>query len=150
MKNRAIEMEDDGAVTSETHTDRIRSLNRERATTFRRLYPDFMKWLEELSRFGGNLVDAMVLSESSDPIAKAEFYTEKYRYVITARPDAKTENAEEYDSGYLGAIASKRQPWAGEDWTRLGSDLFDGPYCEKTWHCIMADIISYEMVRLGK
>lgn len=150
MKNQAEETETiDEAASNVSRTDEIRALNREMATTFRRLYPDFMRWLEELSRFGGNPIDAMVLNESPHPLAKATFYTEKHRYTITARPDAKTESAEEYDSGYLGATVSKRQPWAGEDWTR-GNDLADGPYRAKTWHQILADIIGHEMVRLGK
>lgn len=49
--------------------------------------------------------------------------------------------------GGLGCTASSRKPRAGEDWHR-GSDLADGPLSEDTWRRILADIVSYEMVKV--
>lgn len=51
------------------------------------------------------------------------------------------------DQGYLGCIASSRKPRAGEEHVR-GRDLVDGPLSPETWHSILADIVSYEMVRV--
>ena len=150
MENQAEETEGVDEVTgSVSCTDEIRALNREMVITFKRLCPDFMRWLEEFSRFGGNPIDAMALWESPGKVFKALFFTERFEYTVAARPDAKTEKAEEYDSGYLGAVVSSRKPRAGEDWTR-GTDLADGSYSKETWQRIMADIIGHEMVRLGK
>lgn len=50
---------------------------------------------------------------------------------------------------YLGCISTCRKPRAGEDWSR-GSDLADGPLSLETWHRILADIVSYEMVKIHK
>lgn len=55
----------------------------------------------------------------------------------------------ELDDGYLGCIASSRKPRAGEKHTR-GNDLADGPLTEETWRRILADIVSYEMVRVHR
>ena len=41
------------------------------------------------------------------------------------------------------------QPRAGEDWNR-GSDLADGQLTEATWHRILADIVSYEVVKVHR
>ena len=149
MEYQAVEMESvDEVASNVSRTDEIRALNREMVATFKRLYPDFLVWIEELSRFGGNPIDAMVLDETPRSVAKAKFFTERHEYTITARPGTKTEGHAE-DGGYLGAVVSNRKSWAGEDWKR-GSDLADGPYNNKTWQRIMADIIGHEMVRLGK
>lgn len=50
---------------------------------------------------------------------------------------------------YLGCISTCRKSRAGEDWSR-GSDLADGPLSPETWHRILADIVSYEMVKIHK
>ena len=53
------------------------------------------------------------------------------------------------DAGYLGCGSTSRKPRAGEDWHR-GSDLADGPLTEETWHRIIGDIVSYELVRVHR
>ena len=147
------EQEENGSVSEVdsmvSRTDEIRALNREMVATFKKLCPDFLVWLEEFSRFGGNPIDAMVLWEEPGRLFKARFFTGQSGYTITARADTKTENAQEYDSGYLGAVVSIRKLRAGENYPR-GTDVADGPYNQETWQRIMADIIGHEMVRLGK
>lgn len=68
-------------------------------------------------------------------------YTENQEYAISARWG--------HERGYLGCIARARKPRAGED-HRRGSDLADGPFTYETWFRILADIVSYELVRLAK
>jgi hypothetical protein len=67
------------------------------------------------------------------------FYTETNCYTINV--------IERDDGGYLGCTAAARKPRAGEDWTR-GRDLADGPLTIETWRRILADIVSYEIVRV--
>lgn len=70
-------------------------------------------------------------------------YTRTNRYRIRA-----VERMNEVPSGgYLGCTSSCRTPRAGENWTR-GRDLADGPLTEETWHRILGDIVSYEMVKV--
>ena len=152
MKDQVEEIEGVSEVASNvSRTDEIRALNREMVHTFKKLCPDFLVWLGEFSRFGGNPIDAMVLWEGIDGVFKASFFTGQYQYTIDARPGwvKEDENGGSGDEGYLGAVVSNRKSWAGETWTR-GSDLADGGYNDETWQCIMADIIGHEMVRLGK
>lgn len=145
------EQEKNGSVnevdSNVSRTDEIRALNREMVATFKKLCPDFLVWLGEFSRFGGNPIDAMVLWESTGGVFKASFFTEQFQYTVDARPGWVEETAA--DDGYLGAVVSNRKSWAGETWKR-GADLADGPYNQETWQRIMADIIGHEMVRLGK
>ena len=70
-------------------------------------------------------------------------YTNTNHYAIRYRLPTDT------STGYLGCIASSRMPRAGEDWTR-GRDLHDGPFSRETWRGILADIVSYEMVKVHK
>ena len=67
-------------------------------------------------------------------------FTNDNRYSFVAR--------ERKEGAYLGCIASSRKPRAGEDWTR-GRDLADGSLSEDTWRKILAEIVSYELVRLA-
>ena len=147
------DQEENGSVnevaSNVSRTDEIRALNREMVATFKKLCPDFLVWIGEFSRFGGNPIDAMVLWELIGNVFKASFFTERFQYTVDARPDSKTDVPAEYDEGYLGAVVSNRKDWAGETWKR-GADLADGPYNNETWQRIMADIIGHEMVRLGK
>lgn len=69
-------------------------------------------------------------------------YTDTNRFHINAVWRAK-------DDGYLGCTSEARRPRAGEDWHR-GSDLADGPLTKGTWHRILADIVSYEMVKVHR
>lgn len=111
---------------------------------------NFKTWLQrDLSRFGKNETHIEIVQDaSSEPvqpsqateqrIMKIHLYTNTNCYAITAHERTN-------DNGYLGCISSTRKPRAGEDWTR-GSDLADGSLNETTWHKILADIVSYEMV----
>lgn len=73
---------------------------------------------------------------------RIRFYTAEKCYSITAvgagglQPD-----------GYLGCVATARKPRAGEQQHR-GNDLADGPLDEATWHRIICDIVSYELVKV--
>lgn len=69
-------------------------------------------------------------------------YTKENVYCITVRPPVPGK-----DNGYMGCIASARTPLPGESWTR-GSDLADGKCNADTWHDIMTDIVSFELVKL--
>ena len=70
---------------------------------------------------------------SSDSIT---LYTDNNKYLITI-----------WDN-YLCCGATSRKPRAGEGWTR-GNDLADGDFSKDTWHSILADIVSFEMVRVN-
>lgn len=150
MKDRYEKMEgSDGAINAApSHSDKIRATNRLMVDRFERKCPKFLIWLSMLNRFGGNPIDSMMLWELSEgrPIYKARFFTDRFEYTIAARPGENVDKP--YDS-YLGAVMSSRKPRAGEDWMR-GNDLGDGEYTEDVWIRIMADIISHELVRLGK
>ena len=151
MNDRCEDMKDGNIATGKMHVDEIRAINRYVMEKFKHKCPNFLSWILMLHRFGKNPVDAMMLwraSGDTGEIYKARFFTDRFEYIITARPDTKTEIVEEYDAGYLGAIVLNRKSRAGEDWAR-GTDLTDGPYDEGIWICIMADIIGHEMVRLG-
>lgn len=69
-----------------------------------------------------------------------KIYTDINAYTFSARhgPGEHT---------YLGCTSCCRKPRAGETWHR-GSDLADGPLAPETWHRILADIVSYEMVKI--
>ncbi len=108
---------------------------------------DLRSWMvRDLARFGkledhlqdeGSERDQVTL----DVTWRFAIYTDNNRYNITAIVRGVGKKC------YLGCISSSRKPRAGEDWTR-GRDLADGDLSEKTWHQILADIVSYEMVRV--
>lgn len=107
---------------------------------------DLRLWIErDLSRFSRTQDHLQELVTDPDKeVGRTTWrfclYTDNNRYVFRA-----TESPE---SDYLGCIASSRKPRAGEDWNR-GRDLMDGPLTEQTWRKILADIVSYEMVRVN-
>jgi hypothetical protein len=68
-------------------------------------------------------------------------YTERHIYHIIVRPNR------DHGKSYLGCTVSTRKPRAGETHTR-GNDLADGEFTDETWHKILADIVSYELVPL--
>lgn len=130
---------------------------------------DVMSWVNE----GKFKLDVDVLEWTENRLA-FRMYTDTNSYIITANnPDegyvkevwqawkslqeAKWEAGVEKlnnkgrppDAGYLGCIASSRKPRAGETWTR-GSDLHDGDLNKETWYGILADIVSYESVKIHK
>lgn len=145
---------------SETPTDITRRANRELLPKIKAYIPELLDWMAPLGRFGANIVDAAVLAVpvneqgSADPQSagaevrvRLRLFSERYSYGVSVCVPADGSRPEE-PFGYLGCVASNRKPRAGEDWTR-GRDLADGPYCEKTWHNILADIVAFELVRLG-
>lgn len=105
---------------------------------------DLKSWIEQdIVRFGQSKTHIEIIGDSNPCyFFEFRFYTDNNRYTIIARnyPDEKT---------YLGCMASNRKTRAGEDWYR-GSDLADGDLSSKTWHRILGDIISYEMVKIHK
>lgn len=112
---------------------------------------DLKKWLgRDLSRYAP--ISDHVLEHETQAVGKKgvvaawgfRIYTDNNSYSITARIGERWR-----DKGYLGCIASSRKPRAGEDWRR-GSDLADGSLSEATWHRILADIMSYELVRVHR
>ena len=70
-------------------------------------------------------------------------YTDTNKYSIVAKDESTSRQS------YLGCTSSSRKPRAGEDWNR-GNDLADGPLDEETWRKILADIVSYELVKVHK
>ena len=98
---------------------------------------DLMSWVNE----GKFKVDLEILDRRTDSTC-FRIYTEINCYSIMAKciPGEKS---------YLGCIASSRKPRAGETWTR-GNDLADGDLSKETWYNILADIVSYESVKIHK
>lgn len=114
---------------------------------------DLHSWMERDLRRGGGFAKNVEVVEFGMRSCSLRIYTDTNRYGITARdpdkmrdPDSMTHH---YDDGYLGCVAACRKPRAGEDWTR-GNDLADGPLTEDTWRAILADIVSYELVKVHK
>ena len=90
-------------------------------------------------------IDGVTIDDGTG-IIRFRLYTNDHCYSITARVEQRT--VSEYHT-YLGCIARTRKPRAGEDWTR-GNDLADGKLCIETWNNILADIVSYELVRVHR
>lgn len=149
MKDTCEEVTEDRKIRS--HTDEIRARNHNLIDVWRTECPLFLEWICSFSRFGGNPIDAAVLTsemaKDGRQIVRATFFTEKYAYHICAYLPYMT--LEKGDSGHLGCTVTCRKSRAGEDWAR-GSDLADGNYDQTTWLRIMTDIIGHELVRLGK
>lgn len=108
---------------------------------------DFLAWFErDMSHFAPldtySIRTCSADSERGTTEARAIIYTETNEYTIRA-------NAENSDRGYLGCSAMSRKPRAGENWNR-GRDLADGSLSPETWHAILADIVSFELVRIHR
>lgn len=100
---------------------------------------DLLDWVRrDICRFGRAELHVLVL-EQTEKTVHIRIFTDRTQYGIRA--------SSESERGYLGCVAQARKPRAGEDWHR-GNDLDDGPLNEETWHKILGDIVSYEMVRL--
>jgi hypothetical protein len=85
-------------------------------------------------------------------IAEIEKLMDRQDRIIEIAPDGQVSvwpAVMGLDDGYLGCTSQCRKPRAGEQHHR-GSDLRDGPLAAETWHGILADIVSYEMVMLAK
>ena len=112
---------------------------------------DFVGWMKrDLGRFadlpvyieaaghGGHGVGAA----ATEQFVHMRIYTatNRYRFRAVERSD---------DEGYLSCQGSGRKPRAGANYTG-GRDLHDGPLTEETWARILAEIVSYEMVRVQR
>lgn len=113
---------------------------------------DLRSWIErDLARFG-KLEDHLhdlgeeTRSEAGKVTWNFCIYTDNNCYSIRATTNLIQKGCIAGPS-YLGCIASARKPRAGEDWHR-GRDLADGSLTQETWRRILADIVSYEMVRV--
>jgi hypothetical protein len=98
---------------------------------------------KDLARYGGRdgiQEVAHPCGGGGETYKRWHIFTDTNRYSINVHVHAD-------GRGYLGCLASCRKPRAGEDWHR-GSDLADGPLSMGTWHRILADIVSYEMVKV--
>lgn len=107
---------------------------------------DLMSWIErDITRFSNsnNYIEIVPPSEHFD--LKIRIYTDIHQYSIVAREQLTSDSPR----SYLGCMATCRKPRAGETWTR-GNDLTDGELSFETWHSILGDIISYEMVKVHK
>ena len=107
---------------------------------------DLKSWIErDITRFSPSEdhlkinKDTLPVDAAAENIFRFWIFTDNNKYAVAAR--------EAGEGGYLGCIASSRKPRAGEDWNR-GNDLNDGDLSEQTWHEILGDIISYEMVKI--
>ena len=114
---------------------------------------DFLNWYKrDLGHFAPH--DTHVWYDNRPDVVgdprkiSVKVFTDNNAYTIVARegkrPSAKSSDI---DAGFLGCGGGARKPRAGEDWTR-GNDLADGPFTEETWRRILADIVSFELVRV--
>jgi hypothetical protein len=101
---------------------------------------DLKSWISNL-RYAKWERDVFVANETDDEI-KLWLYSDTNLYAIDA-----SNPSEERPLGYLGCVVSSRKPRAGETWTR-GNDLSDGQLTIETWHRILGDIVSFEMVKV--
>lgn len=109
---------------------------------------ELKQWIErDLLRFGRFDLNVEVLPLYTGCDFRFRIYTDTNAYSISARNGLVSDTPPM--RGYLGCIASCRKPRAGEDWQR-GSDLADGPLTEDTWHKILGDIVSYELVKVHR
>ncbi len=98
------------------------------------------EWLRDFARAGMNKVHIKIdtgWQDNREWEFRALLYTTTHSYTISA--------IDREGTGYLGCIASARNPRLGEHWRR-GNDLPDGPLIRETWEKIKNDIIAYELV----
>jgi hypothetical protein len=104
---------------------------------------DFLSWAaRDLERWAPLKKSLQKHSGRLDACTRYSIFTATNEYIIRVRPSASD------DHGYLGCTSLSRAPRPGESWRR-GNDLADGKLCEETWKRIMADIVSYELVRVA-
>lgn len=108
---------------------------------------DVFRWMDRDFRFCDSPRGTVEVKENGydptrgDDCLRFSIYTDTNRYSIVAKEGNQNRVS------YLGCVASSRKPRAGEDWTR-GRDLADGSLSEETWRKILADIVSYELVKV--
>ncbi|MDP6583700.1 MAG: hypothetical protein QF535_03515 [Anaerolineales bacterium] len=137
------------AVAAPNPIDEIRQNNRKVLDLMERDCPDLIEWARMLGRRGCNLIDGTVLTKlDGDRLGyKILYFTQTHNYSIkvlsTRGADVIDENA------YLGCQLGERKPLAGCEYIG-GRDCLDGSYSKETWCGIVADMLSFELVRLGK
>ena len=105
--------------------------------------PKLFDWLTE-----GKFHLRLDVGEDRLPVIRVDegynvrLYTDRHAYHIIAYPLGRPN-----EKSYLGCTAKTRKPRAGESHCR-GNDLADGLFTDETWHQILADIVSYELVPL--
>ena len=105
---------------------------------------DFIGWVaRDLGKWAAFEQSVQVHPSDDDGTRRYSVFTATNEYVIRVRPKS------DGDNGYLGCTSRSRTPRAGETWRR-GNDLADGDFCEETWKKILADIVSYELVRISR
>lgn len=95
-------------------------------------YPDLAGWITETSSY----LTAEAISEIKDygDGVLVNLFTDQRIYHI---------NATGGPNGYLGLQHSVRVTGAGSDWT-------DGTYSKETWHKIVCDMLSCELISLDR
>ena len=106
--------------------------------------------IPEITHFGKSYnhiqLEEHLIQDHASARFRIRFFTLTNQYTISIRFPTLADT--DHKQGYMGCTATSRTPRAGETHTR-GSDLADGPLNYDTWHQILADIVSYEMVRLA-
>ncbi|MEM8519040.1 hypothetical protein [Janthinobacterium sp. CAN_S7] len=95
-------------------------------------YPDLAEWISDTSSY----LSAEALCEIKDygDGVLVNLFTDQRIYHI---------NATSGTDGYLSLQHSLRVSGAGNDWT-------DGPYSKETWHKIVCDMLSCELISLDR
>ncbi|MYM92641.1 hypothetical protein [Duganella vulcania] len=95
-------------------------------------YPELAGWLSETSSY----LSAQALCEIKDygDCVLVNLFTDQRVYHINACAGAE---------GYLGLQDALRSTGAGNDWT-------NGPYSKETWHKIVCDMLSCELISLAR
>jgi hypothetical protein len=107
---------------------------------------DVMDWIKrDFKRL--NLKDSVEIVKSGIEATENRKHLVFRIYTDTNIYNFVAEEKSDYRLSYLGCTSACRKPRAGEDWNR-GNDLADGPLDENTWQKILADIVSYEMVKV--
>lgn len=111
---------------------------------------DVLNWYDrDLARFAPKKTCIEIIEHSGSSEGKAGTVLGTLKFRIYTDNNVYKITAEEKERDYLGCIASCRKQRAGEDWTR-GRDMANGPLSEETWRQILADIVSFELVKVHK
>ncbi len=104
---------------------------------------DLESWIKDIEHFGSRNthIQRVNCDDEAERYVRFKIYTHTNCYNFAAVEQKKDKKS------YLGCIAWSRKPRAGEEHTR-GRDMPDGSLSKKTWRKILADIVSYEMVRV--
>lgn len=99
---------------------------------FERQYPDLAGWIRETTSYLS--ADALCEIKDYGDGVLVNFFTDTRIYHI---------NATSGPDGYLALQHSVRATGAGNDWS-------DGSYSKETWHKIVCDMLSCELISLAR